>query len=215
MPNKKLASKNTVVLIVYLLVVWSLYRYFFRLPEGTEELVIKPALWLVPVIYLVRKEKGKLASLGITFKNFFAALYFALALGVIFAIEGALVNFIQYGGANFSANIGDSPFFASLSLSFVTAITEEITFRGYLFGRVWHVMGSEWGANFVTSFFWALIHIPVAIFWWQLSILSTLTLLFLTLLFGMGSAFVFARTKNVASSILLHVLWSWPIVLFR
>jgi len=37
----------------------------------------------------------------------------------------------------------------------------------------------------------------------------------LTTLFGIGSAFVFARTRNVFSSILLHVLWEWPIILFR
>jgi membrane protease YdiL (CAAX protease family) len=31
----------------------------------------------------------------------------------------------------------------------------------------------------------------------------------------MGSAFIFSRTKNIWGSILLHVLWAWPIILFR
>jgi membrane protease YdiL (CAAX protease family) len=215
MPKKETAVKHATLLLAYLLVVWGFYRFLFKLPEEIEELVTKPILWLVPVIYLVRKEKGNLASIGITFENLFPAIYFALGLGVVFAIEGALINFIRYGGANFSANIGENLFITALGLSLVTAITEEITFRGYLFARIWRVMGSEWRANFLTSFFWALVHIPVAIFWWDLPLPSTLTFLMLTAFFGVGSAFVFARTKNIFSSILLHVLWSWPIILFR
>jgi len=187
----------------------------FKLPEEVEELLIKPVLWLVPVAYFVRKERGSLASLGITLKNLFPALYFALALGIIFAIEGALINFIRYDEANFSANLGQNSFIFALGLSFVTAISEEITFRGYLFNRIWHVLDNEWKANIITSLFWALTHVPVAIFWWELNLSGIIIYLFLTVIFGIGSAFVFAKTKNVASSVLLHVLWSWPIVLFR
>ncbi|KKR30374.1 hypothetical protein A2715_01035 [Candidatus Woesebacteria bacterium RIFCSPHIGHO2_01_FULL_39_32] len=215
MPNKETAIKNSTILVAYLLVVWGFYRMLFKLPEEVEELLIKPVLWLVPVAYFVRKERGSLASLGITLKNLFPALYFALALGIIFAIEGALINFIRYDEANFSANLGQNSFIFALGLSFVTAISEEITFRGYLFNRIWHVLDNEWKANIITSLFWALTHVPVAIFWWELNLSGIIIYLFLTVIFGIGSAFVFAKTKNVASSVLLHVLWSWPIVLFR
>jgi membrane protease YdiL (CAAX protease family) len=44
---------------------------------------------------------------------------------------------------------------------------------------------------------------------------AALVYLLLTTLFGVGSAFIYARTKNVFSSIFLHVLWEWPIILFR
>ena len=165
--------------------------------------------------FLVKKEKATLPSLGITSKNLFPAIYLALILGILFAIEGVVINFVKYEGINFGANLGKNPFAVSLGISFATAISEEITFRGYLFNRVWKIMGNEWRANLITSFIWALIHIPVAVFWWELSLLGTLGYLLLTTIFGIGSAFVFARTKNVTSSILLHVLWEWPIVLFR
>jgi len=42
-----------------------------------------------------------------------------------------------------------------------------------------------------------------------------LAYLFFVFVFGFGSAFVFGRSRNLASSILLHVFWSWPIILFR
>jgi membrane protease YdiL (CAAX protease family) len=215
MPKKELAIKHSTILVAYLLIVWGFYRMLIKLPEEVEELIIKPLLWLAPVFYLLKKEKLGLASVGVTFQNLFPAVYFSLALGALFAFEGVIINIVRYKGVDFSANLGQGSFLIALFLSFATAISEEITFRGYLFGRIWHVLGGEWRANLLTSFVWALVHIPVAIFWWELDFSGTATLLFLTTIFGMGSAFVYARTKNILSSILLHVLWSWPIVLFR
>lgn len=191
------------------------YRLLFKLPKEIEELIIKPIVWLLPVIYLVRKEGGNLSSVGITTKKLFPAIYFTLALGAVFAIEAIIINFIKHGGLEFTANIGEKVLLASLGISFVTAFSEEVSFRGYLFNRVWGALDNEWFANIATSIVWALVHVPIVIFVWKLSLAFTLIYLFLTALFGVGSAFVFARTRNVFSSILLHVLWQWPIILFR
>lgn len=215
LPPKETALKNATTLAAYLLIIWGFYRFLFKFPEEVEELVIKPVFWLLPVFYLVRKERASLESIGITLKNLFPAVYFALGLGAFFVIEAIIINFVKYGGLNFNANIGEKVLLISFGLSFATAISEEISFRGYLFSRVWHALGSEWLANIITSLVWALIHVPITVFVWKLSLSAALTYLFLTTLFGIGSAFVFARTRNVFSSIFLHVLWEWPIVLFR
>lgn len=208
--------KRAVKLAVYLLIVWGFYRFLFELPESVEELFIKPVVWLIPVLLLLYKEKAGISTLGYTFKNLFPAVYYALGLGFIFLIEAMFVNFVKYGGQfNFNANIGTLPLLTSLGLSFATSITEETTFRGYIFTRVWSFLKNEIWANLLTSVFWALIHVPITIFVWKLDLSASLIYLMLTTLFGMGSAFVFARTKNILSPILLHVLWQWPIILFR
>lgn len=215
MPKKEIALKHATILAAYLLVVWGFYRFIFKFPEEIEELIIKPILWLAPVFYLVKKEGLGLSSLGITSKNLFTSIYLSLFLGILFAIEGLLINFVKYQGIDFGANIGQNPFWEALGLSFATAISEEVTFRGFIFNRVWHVFGDEWKANILTSLVWAVVHVPVAVFWWELNLGGTLGFLILTTIFAIGSSFVFARTKNVFSSILLHVLWEWPIILFR
>jgi hypothetical protein len=208
--------KYAVYLSVYLLIVWGFYRFLFQLPETIEELFIKPVVWLVPVFYLLWKEKEGISSLGITLKNLFPAVYYALGLGAFFVIEALIINFVKYGGKfNLGANLGELPFLTSLGLSFATAISEELTFRGYVFTRIWRFLGNELYANLVTSLFWALIHVPITFFVWKLDLSASLIYLFLTTLFGIGSAFVYARTKNILSPILLHVLWQWPIILFR
>lgn len=217
MPKKETALKHATILSAYLLVVWGFYRHLLEYPIEIEELVIKPILWLVPIYYLVRKEKKGLSSIGITGKNFFKSIYLALALGAFFALEGALVNVFKYGGVNFSANLGENVFLTSLGISFATAISEEVAFRGFIFNRIWHALGKnkEWTANFISSLIWALVHVPVAVFRWNLGLGPSVGMLILITIFGIGSAYIFARTKNVASSVFLHVLWEWPIILFR
>ncbi len=212
---KVLVLKNVISYFTFLLIAWGFYRLLFQLPEEIEELIIKPVVWLLPVIYLTWKEKGGLESLGITFNNLFPSIYLALGLGAFFVIEALIINYVKYGGLNFGANLGSLPFATSLGLSFATAVSEEISFRGYIFNRMWAGLGNEWLANIITSVVWALVHVPVALFVWNLTPGAALIYLFLTALFGVGSAFVFARTKNVFSSVFLHVLWEWPIILFR
>ena len=208
--------KYAVILSVYLLIVWGFYRFIFELPEPVEELFIKPIVWLIPVFYFLRKERESVTSLGVTFKNIFPSVYYALGLGAFFVMEALVINFVKYGGRfNLGANIGELPFLTSLGLSFATAITEELVFRGYIFTRVWKFLKNELTANIVTSVFWALIHVPITIFVWKLDFSASILYLMLTAVFGMGSAFIFARTKNILSPILLHVLWQWPIILFR
>lgn len=209
------AFKNATTLFVILFIIWGLYRFIFQLPSEVEELVIKPIIWLGATYYFIKKEKSKLETIGVTSKNLFPAIYFALGLGLIFAAEGLLVNFIKYGGFSFKANIGGSGFLTSLGLSFATAISEEVAFRGYIFTRLWASLKSEWTANIITSIIWTAIHIPVTIFVLKYDLSQAFIYLFLTFVFGLGSAFVYARTKNIISPIFLHVLWEWPIILFR
>ena len=213
--RKELTVKYLTIYAVYILIVWGFYRVLFKLPDNIEETILKPIIWLTPLFFLLKKEKLGISSLGITLKNLFPAIYLSLGLGAIFAIEAIFLNFLKYKTFNFGANIGEGGLILPLAISFATAFSEEGSFRGYIFNRLWGVLNNEWLANILTSFFWALVHIPVTIFVWKLSLASALLYLFLTLLFGIGSAFVFARTKNVFSSVFLHVLWAWPIILFR
>ena len=208
--------KRAVYLAVYLLIVWGFYRFLFQLPEEIEELFIKPVVWILPVLYLVKVERQTLESIGITSKGLFPAVYYALGLGAFFVMEALIINFVKYGGQfNLGANIGNLPLLPALGLSFATALSEELAFRGYIFTRVWKFIKNEVYSNLLTSVFWAMIHVPITIFVWKLDFTAAVTYLVLTAIFGVGSAFVVARTKNIVSPILLHVLWQWPIILFR
>jgi membrane protease YdiL (CAAX protease family) len=207
--------KHVTIYSCYLILVWAFYRFLFRFPDEVEELVIKPVLWIAPVLYFVGKEKLKLSSLGITLKNLFPAIYLSLGLGSVFVIEGLLTNFLKYGSFNFGANIGSIPLLPSLGLSFATAFSEETAFRGYIFSRLSFITNNVWLANIIQTVLWVGIHIPIAFYVWKYTLMQGVVYLFLTAIFGFGSAFIFGKTKNVFGSIFLHILWEWPIILFR
>jgi membrane protease YdiL (CAAX protease family) len=213
--SKTSVVKYVTIYSAYLIVIWAFYRFLFQLPDNVEELVIKPILWLLPILYILRKEKANISSLGITLKNLFPAIYLSLGLGSVFVIEGLLTNYLKYGNFNFAANIGATPLLPSLGLSFATAFSEETAFRGYIYSRLASVMKSELGANIIQTILWTGIHIPIAFFIWDYTLAQGIVYLFITAIFGLGSAFIFSRTKNVFGSVFLHVLWEWPIILFR
>lgn len=213
--GKLTVVKNVTIYSAYLILIWAFYRFLFQLPGDIEELVIKPLLWLVPLFIILQKERQGISSLGFTFKNLFPAIYLSVALGIVFAAEGAITNLLKYGNLNFTANIGNAPFLISLGLSFATAFSEETAFRGYIFNRLWSALGGRWSANLITTALWTAVHVPIAFFVWKLDFAAGLLYLVLTAIFGIGSAFVFGRTRNVWGSIFLHVLWEWPIILFR
>ena len=213
--SKTAVIKHITIYSVYLILIWTFYRFLFQLPDQVEELVVKPVLWLIPIFWISAKEKFNISSIGLTFKNLFPSIYLSLGLGIIFVLEAVLGNFFKYGHLNFGANIGNLPLLTSLGLSFATAFSEEIAFRGYIFGRLWMVLKSEWSANLVTTILWTIVHIPIAFFVWKYNFVTGILYLMLTAAFGIGSAFIFGKTKNIWGSIFLHVLWEWPIILFR
>lgn len=213
--SKVTLMKDVTIYSTYLVVIWTFYRFLFQLPDNVTELVVKPIVWLLPIIYYLKKENLGFKSLGITFKNLFPSIYLALILGTVFVIEALMTNFLKYGGFSFKANIGTLPILPSLGLSFATAFSEEIAFRGFIFNRLQMIFKSEFVAPLTQAILWTVIHVPVAFLIFKMDLATGIVYLFLTAVFGIGSAFIFGRTKNIFGSIFLHVLWEWPIILFR
>lgn len=220
MPTPKTSTlevKNVFILYSILLVVWGFYRVLFKLPQEVEELILKPIIWLGPLFYFLAKEKKGLSSVGWTFKGLFKGIYWGLGLGILFGAIAIFSNSLKYGGGlSLSPDIlNGENLLLGLSLSFVTAIAEETVFRGYIFNRLTDYLGNSLVANIMTTIGWGIIHLPVLIFSYHFGLSVVILQLFLSCIFSFGASLIFARTQNIISPILLNVLWTWPIVLFR
>ena len=202
---------------LFLLLFWGFYRFLFRFPENFEELFLKPLFWLLPLYQIVKKtEKKPLASLGLTTKNLSRGIFLGLGIGVFFMVGGLLANVIKYGQFNFSqTTYSGGGLVIAFLVSVVTAFTEELVFRGYVFNRFNQVWNDQWLANIVSSFLFALIHLPITVFVLQYSPGQVIAYGLLVFVYSFGSGFVFARTASLAGPIIMHLLWSWPIILFR
>lgn len=188
-----------------------------ELPSWVEEILLKPLVWLGPVVLVVfRFEKKNFASLGFTTKNLYRSLLWGFGLGMLFAFEGFWANWLKYGRVNLSSfGYDQTGFLFILGISFVSALVEETVFRGYFFTRLRRLLKRDWSAIVLSALLFALIYLPVSVFVLGYEPVSLLVYLFFIFIYGLGAAAVFNLSGNLASSILLHFLWSWPILLFR
>jgi len=214
---KKKTLLNIFSLYLFILVAWSFYRYYFRLPEWLEEIIIKPLIWLSPTLLLVLiQEKKKLTSIGLSFANFFKNVYFGWGLGALFAFEGLITNAIKYRGLLFvPMGLSILDLTRMLLISIMTAFSEEIVFRGYIMNRLNELSKNELFANTISAILFSLIHTPIALFVLQYNFSSLITYLFLMLVLGVANGYVFARTGTIVAPTISHALWNFSVILFR
>lgn len=208
---------NIFSLYVFILITWSIYRYFFRLSEWFEEIIIKPIIWLGPTfLILFFEEKRKIETLGLTFKNFFKNLYLGWGLGAFFAFEGLIANAVKYRGLLFIP-MGLTAFDLSkmLAISLFTAFSEELVFRGYILNRLNGVFKNEILSNFISAILFSLIHLPIALFVLQYSLPSLISYLFLMMVLGIANGYIFLRTESIVTPTISHSLWNFSVMMFR
>lgn len=210
------------VFIVWFVIflAWAFYRVKFNLPENIDEFLIKPLIFVLPVIYIVIvREKKKLAELGIAPKpkDFFLDLYIGVAIGILFALEGLLVNFFKYGQYNFA------PIFAVkvsggivwfLILNGVTALWEEILGRGYLYGRLYKTTKHQLWSALVSSFLFLLLHVPIMFTRLHLLGVSLLVYPLSIMLLGITNSYLFTYRKSLTLPILIHTFWNLTVSLY-
>lgn len=201
----------------WILLVWSIYRYFLKMPEWVDELVFKPIVFLGPVFwYVLKKEKRDLASIGITAKKHFQSLYIGLFFGFIFAFEGIILNVLKNGQLSINPiqAFKDYGLVMLLGLSLATAISEEILNRGFLFRRIHEKTGNLPYALFIATILFLLLHVPILVTSLQLQGM-TFVLFFLTnAMMGLLNNLLVYQTGSIIAPILVHVFWNMTVALY-
>ena len=200
----------------WILLAWSLYRYFFKLPEWADEFIAKPLVFVAPVIWYVRnKEKESLATLGLTGRNFFTSVYIGLGFGVVFALEGLAAHAIKYGklDVNPIAAFREYGFFLII-LSLATAFSEELLSRGFIFNRLYEKTKNLPYAAILSSVMFMLLHVPILVTMTKLQGM-TLILFFVTdFVLGMANSLLYYNLGSLVAPILVHIFWNMTVALY-
>ncbi len=201
----------------WVLLAWSLYRYFIKFPEWADELIFKPLVFAAPVFwYVTKKEKRLLESVGLTGKNFFTSIYIGIGFGFVFALEGLATNAIKYGKIQINpiASFEQYGLFLLLFLSIATAFSEELLSRGFLFSRIYEKTKSLPYASFLSTILFVLLHIPILVT--SLKLHGTVLILyFLTdIILGLANSLLFFNTGSLVAPILVHVFWNLTVALY-
>ena len=202
----------------WILLVWSLYRYFLQgTPEWVDEFIAKPLVFVVPVLwYVYKKEKRTIASLGITKKKFFSSFYIGLGFGVIFALEGLVVNALKYGSLQIQPiqSFVQYGLISLLVFSLATGFTEELLNRGFLFGRLYEKTKNLGYAAFLSTTLFVLLHVPILVTSLKLQG-PILVLFFITnFILGLVNSLLYFNTGSLVAPILVHVFWNMTVALY-
>lgn len=202
----------------WILLVWSLYRYFFRgMPEWADEFVFKPVIFVLPVLwYVFKKEKRRWDSLGITGKNFMTSLYVGLGFGFVFAVEGIATNAIKYGKMTIKpiAALEQNGLIILLILSLATAVWEEILNRGFLFNRIFEKTKNLPYASVISTILFTLLHVPILVTSLHLTGMTLVLFFVTTFIMGLANSLLFYNTGSLVAPILIHIFWNMTVALY-
>jgi membrane protease YdiL (CAAX protease family) len=200
----------------WILLIWSVYRYFMHLPEWADEFIFKPLVFTAPVFwYVLKKEKRKLESVGLTTKNIFNSLYIGLGFGMVFAVEGLVAHALKYGKLDINpiTAFGSYGFFL-LVISLATAFSEELLCRGFLFNRIYEKSKNLMYAAFLASIFFILLHIPILVTANKLQGMTLIIFFITDFILAYANSILFATTGSLVAPILVHVFWNMTVALF-
>lgn len=222
MKQTRTRAKTTTLESVYrlwawILLVWSLYRYFFKLPEWLDEFVFKPFIFVVPVLWYVRAiEKRALSSLGLTSKNLFKSIYVGLGFGLLFGLEGLVSNAIKYGRLQFNpiAAVTQYGLGLILALSVATAFSEELLNRGFLFNRIHEKTKNLTYAVLVSTLLFMLLHVPILVTSLKLQGMTLVIYLATDFVIGLANSLLLFNTGSLITPILVHIFWNMTVALY-
>jgi membrane protease YdiL (CAAX protease family) len=221
---KKIDLKNEKHLVVgvwfVIFLVWAFYRAYFSFPEWVDEMIVKPIVFVFPVVYiLIIREKKKINELGFESKGISVAadFYTGVIIGILFALEGLVANYTKNGKFFFApiASVllsgGLIPF---LILNFATSLWEEILGRGFLYQRLYKISGNQfWAASFSSCLF-LLLHIPIMFTRLHLTGISFLVYPLSIFILSMTNAYLFSLRRSLTLPILLHLFWNMTVALY-
>jgi membrane protease YdiL (CAAX protease family) len=201
----------------WILLAWSIYRYFCHFPEAVDEFLVKPLIFVVPIIwYVVKKEKRPLSSIGLTGNNFFISLYTGFGIGFLFALEGMAANFIKYGQFTINPIAAFRQYgFFLLLLSIATAFSEELFGRGFIFSRFYEKSNENLlYASFYSAGMTVLLHVPILLTSLKFQG-PTLILYFITsIAIALANAVLYRQTKSLVGPVLVHLFWNMTVALY-
>jgi membrane protease YdiL (CAAX protease family) len=200
----------------WILLVWSLYRYFFKLPEWLDEFVAKPLVFVFPVLwYVLVKEKRRLESIGLTGKNFFNSVYIGLGFGMVFAIEGVIAHTMKYGKMDVNPIAAFQQYgFFLIVLSAATAICEEILSRGFIFNRIYEKTKNLPYAAFIGSILFVLLHVPILVTSTKLVGMTLILFIVTDFVLAYANSVLFITTGSLIAPILVHIFWNMTVSLY-
>ena len=219
MKNKKITSTQKALnLWAVILIVWSVYRTYLKLPEWFDEFIAKPAVFVLPVLVYIRlvEKKEVFSSLFINtnFKNFVKEFFISFGVGIMLLLTALLSVYLKFKKI---VLFGHFPGFSQLGLIFITAlatgITEEILSRGFVLKRLYEESKNVYSSTFFASILFFFLHVPILFASNKINGSMLLVFMVTDLLLSMVTGLIMIQRKSLTVPILIHAFYNVVVAL--
>lgn len=213
MKEKLTSTQKALNLWAIVLIIWSIYRTYFRMPEWFDEVVAKPLVFVLPVLYyIVRIDRKKIMEslyINLKPKKILADFIFSLAVGAIFLGTLALAMYLRFGKVNLPSSLPDvNVVIYVVLLALATGVTEEILSRGFVLKKLFDESRNYFSSLFVSSMLFFVLHIPILFS--NINITGNLLLTFMVtdVVLSVISGYLFLQRKSLTVAILIHAFYN-------
>ena len=204
-----------IILWLFIIGAWSIYRLNFISIELVEEIIIKPIIFILPLFVFLRLEHKKinLKSLGLHIESWEKVILWGAIVGVLLSLEMILVSFLK--GEVIDPGLFSIGFVsANLLVSGATAFWEELLYRGFFLNHLQKIFTNLTWSNIISAVGFSLGHLPIAIAVLHYQNLELVVYLVLVLILGLINGFVFQKTGNIFAGVIVHILWNFTVGFF-
>jgi len=200
-----------------ILIVWSIYRANFKMPDWFDEFLAKPLIFIIPVYYYIKRIEKKhfFKDIFLTKKLFVQDLTIGFVIGLLFLISAVLGNFVKFKKIMLFPNpIPFQNVVLFLLMALATGISEEILSRGFVLKRLYEESKNILTSSFFASILFFFLHVPIL--FTNIKITGGLLLLFMITDVGLSLvlSFLFLSRKSLTLPILIHAFYNLAIMLF-
>lgn len=219
MKDKKVSpTQKALNLWAVILILWSVYRTYLKLPEWFDEFIAKPLVFVLPVfIYIKWVEKKDILSSLYLNKNpkvFLKEFFISLGVGLILLLTALLSVYLRFKKVGlFGHFLG----FNQLILIFITAlatgITEEILSRGFVLKRLYEESKNAYSSTFFASILFFFLHVPILFASSKINGSMLLVFMVTDLLLSMVTGLIMIQRKSLTVPILIHAFYNVVVAL--
>lgn len=218
MKEKATPTQKALNLWAVILIIWSVYRSVLKMPEWFDEFVAKPAVFVLPVIYYIRKidKKDVLSSIYVSLnsRKFLSDLIYSVMAMLLFFGAAVSAIYINTGKLLDRPNLPDWGTVAMvILLALATGVTEEILSRGFVLKKLYDESKNYFSSIFLSSILFFILHVPIL--FTNINITGNLLLTFMVtdMVLSIINGFIFLERKSLTVPILIHAFYNIMVAL--
>ena len=220
MKDKKTVTPTQKALNLWavILIAWSIYRTYLKLPEWFDEFIAKPLVFVLPVFVYIKKIEKKeiLSSLFINknLRSFIKEFFISFGVGLILLFTALLSVYLRFKKVElFSHFPGLNQFGLIVLTALATGITEEILSRGFVLKRLYEESKNAYSSTFFASILFFFLHVPILFASAKINGSMLLVFMVTDLLLSMVTGLIMIQRKSLTVPILIHAFYNVVIAL--